>query len=197
VFHVPSSAKEEPKVIEYAPGVWGGITASGADDVKGMIVTNNIVSGTWHHGFHFTPQKCDDDNPPYTFLNNIAHSISGYGAIAENVKNECTLVKDFTAYKTTEASIMLGGPSKLNKGENLRSNTNRYGIAVHPGRGTSRLLNSFSYAEYLDNEDCPYPEEECDHCLPRGGVMVPLGAKGPNGSQHRDSRKESDRLPLF
>jgi len=133
VFHIPSSAKHEPKMMEYAVGFWGGITASGS--VSGMVVTNNIVSGTWHHGFHFIPQKCDDDNPPYTFLNNVAHSISGYGAIAENVGNACTEVKDFTAYKTTEASIMLGGPSPMNRGTNLRSIDTRYGPAIFPSGG--------------------------------------------------------------
>jgi hypothetical protein len=73
-------------MIKYAIGFWGGISASGKG-VTGMVVTNNIVSGTWHHGFHFIPSKCDDDTPTYIFYNNIAHSISGYGAIAENVAN--------------------------------------------------------------------------------------------------------------
>jgi len=83
-----------------------------------MNVTNNIVAGSWHHGFHFVPSRCGETNPDFIFEGNLAHSISGYGAVALNVANPCTEVRDFTAYKVTEASIMLGGPSTVNRGIN-------------------------------------------------------------------------------
>lgn len=83
---------------------------------KGMVVRNNIAAGSWHHGFHFTPKRCGDTNPDFIFENNVAHSISGYGAVASNVENDCTVVEDFIAYKCTEASIMLGSESMINRG---------------------------------------------------------------------------------
>ena len=108
VFHVIEIADQEPKMFEYF-GWKGGFTLSEMN--RGMIVRNNIVAGTWHHGYHFVPKRCNDNNPDFVFENNVAHSISGYGAIALNVRNDCTLVENFVAYKVTETSIMLGGGS--------------------------------------------------------------------------------------
>ena len=157
-----------------------------------MVVTNNIVSGTWHHGFHFIPSKCDDDTPTYIFYNNIAHSISGYGAIAENVSNKCTEVKDFIAYKVTEASIMLGGPSDINRGRNLKAIDTRYGPAIFPSFGVSEIIDSISYSELADNQDCP-PKSTCDHCMSRTGMIMPTGVNGG----HFDRQKKWFKLPLF
>ena len=81
-----------------------------------MTVRNNIASGSWHHGFHFIPLECGAGtgaNQVTVFRDNVAHSISGYGAIAANRDGnpECIEVIDFSAYKCTESSIMLGGAS--------------------------------------------------------------------------------------
>jgi len=99
-----------PEMIKY-PRSWplGAMTLSSGN--RNMVVTDNIVSGSWHHGYHFTPKRCTDDEPDFVFERNVAHTISGYGAIAANVENDCTEVKDFAAYKVTEAAIMLGGAS--------------------------------------------------------------------------------------
>ena len=96
----------------------GGYTLS--ENNSKLIVMFNIASACWHHGFHFTPLRCThsetDPNVKTRFSHNIAHSISGYGAIAANVEdNDCTIVKNFAAYKVTEASIMLGGASEENE----------------------------------------------------------------------------------
>ena len=148
-----------------------------------MTVTNNIVSGTWHHGFHFEPEACDRDThearveaqPNWVFRNNIAHSISGYGAIALNMEQPCTIVRDFLAYKCTETSIMLGGPSDVNVGRNLTSIDNRYGIGIHSGGdGDAHVYDSAAYGENEDNEDCP-PDgkgKNCDHCFDTTGVVL-------------------------
>ena len=64
----------------------GGISVS--DGTTKITVTNNVVSGTYFAGYHFKPDKCDKDshalisNADYVFTNNVAHSISGYGAVA-------------------------------------------------------------------------------------------------------------------
>lgn len=164
-------------------GWLGGFTLSEGN--THTTVTRNIAAGTWHHGFHFEPSACGEGSPSTIFRGNVAHSISGYGAIAKNVVNPCTEVKDFIAYKCTQSSVMHGGPSMINRGINLVSIDNHYGIAVHPGAGTSELVDSFSYAEYVANEDCP-ENSPCDHCMTRGGVLMPLGAKGPAGQAHLD-----------
>ena len=55
VFHVIENAGEESKMFEYL--FWkGGFTLSEGNSK--MIVTDNVVAGTWHHGFHFVPKRC-------------------------------------------------------------------------------------------------------------------------------------------
>jgi hypothetical protein len=135
------------------------------------------VSGTWHHAFHFKPYRCDhypttSDPDYFIFENNIAHSISGYGAIALNVVNDCTEVVDFGAYKCTEAAIMHGGASEKNVGRRLTSIDCRYGIAVHSGGGgQAEVWDSRAYGENPDNQDCP-PGSPCDHCVDTTGVVL-------------------------
>ena len=157
-----------------------------------MVVTNNRVAGTWHHGFHFKPSKCDRNDPDYIFENNIAHSISGYGGIAENNKWACAEVKDFLAYKCGEAAIMHGGPSMINRGRRLVSIESRYGIAVHASEGLAEVLDSKSVGEIEDNYDCP-EGSPCDHCIEKIGMVLPLGADGG----HNDRQEKSFKLPLF
>lgn len=145
LFHVIQEMDTRVKMQEYF-GWKGGFTLSEGNSA--MTITNNIVAGTWHHGFHFIPKRCDDSSPSVTFKDNIAHSISGYGAIAMNVVNSCTEVHDFTAYKVTEASIMLGGASKINRGRNLIAIDTRYSIGVvSGGGGDSEIIDSKVYGE--------------------------------------------------
>ena len=164
-----------------------------SENNSGMIVRNNIVAGTWHHGFHFVPKRCNDNNPDFVFENNVAHSISGYGAIAKNVRNDCTLVENFVAYKVTETSIMLGGASKINRGQNLKAIDTRYGIGIFSvDEGTAEILNSQVYGELTDNMDCPQGSP-CDHCMTARGIILNLPSEG----EHRDREEKSDMLPLF
>jgi len=101
----------------------------------------------------------------------VAHSISGYGAIALNVQNPCTEVSNFAAYKVTEAAIMLGGPSAINKGYNLKSIDTRYGLAVMSASGGKAIIeDSYIYGELTSNEDCP-EGSPCDHCMMTGFVV--------------------------
>ena len=118
---------DEPPVINQWPIVAdyeiGGITASQSNSK--MTVINNVVSGVWQVAFHFKPLRCDErpnpGNPDYDFYNNVAHSVSGNGAVALNVANSCTEVRDFVAYKCTHSAIVLGGPSDINRGRNIVS----------------------------------------------------------------------------
>lgn len=160
------------------PRVWplGAMIVS--ENTKGMTVTGNIVSGSWHHGFHYTPKRCPEygTSIDFTFENNVAHSISGYGAIAANVKNDCTEVLEFSAYKVTEAAIMLGGESDINRGTKINSIDTRYGIAVHtagPDSGKDPIAELHKckvYAELKDNLDCA-EGQVCDHCMERQGLV--------------------------
>ena len=53
VFNVIDDQNKEPAMREYL-GWRGGFTLSESN--KKMVVTDNIVAGTWHHGFHFDPK---------------------------------------------------------------------------------------------------------------------------------------------
>lgn len=142
---------------------------------------DNVVSGTFHEGYHFRPERCDwkthevlfDADPDFEFENNVAHSISGYGAIAQNIEQDCTIVHDIIAYKCTESVVMLGGPSfKANVGRNLVSIDNRFGIAVHGGAdGDAFVYDSKAYGENPMNEDCPQGSV-CDHCFDTTGIIL-------------------------
>jgi hypothetical protein len=67
------------------------------------------------------------------------------------VEYDCAYVEQFIAYKCTEASIVLVGPSTINRGEDIVSIDTRYGPAILPGKGSSELINSESYGEFADN----------------------------------------------
>jgi len=126
------------------------------------------------------------------FRNNIAHSISGYGVIAANVKNDCTEVTDIVAYKVTEAAVMHGGPSRINRARRLVSVDTRYGIAVHASFGVAEVNDCVSFGEITDNADCP-SGSPCDHCIDRTGLVLPLG----NDDGHEDRQPKFTKLPLF
>jgi hypothetical protein len=133
----------------------------------------------------------------------VAHSISGYGAIAANVEGEplCTAVRDFAAYKVTQAAIMLGGWSETNKGTALVSIDTGYGIGIHGGGcGNVVLEDSVMYGENADNQDC-HPDEQfpdtggvCDYCVHRYGLTL----ASMYHKEHRDREIEHWYwMPLF
>ena len=89
-----------------------------------------------------------------------------------NVGNDCTMVNNFVAYKVTEAAIMLGGPSGMNRGKNIISIDTRYGIGVFSaGGGDAQIINSQVYGELTDNMDCPNGSP-CDHCVDTRGIIL-------------------------
>ena len=181
----------------------GGITAS--ERTTKITIRDCIVSGSWHHGFHYVPEKCNKDTRQpvssanwHIFENNVAHSISGYGAISLNQNNDCTIVRDFLAYKCTEAAIHHGGPS-LNVGRNLVSIDSVYGLSVHGGDGKdAELYDSRVYGEPMDDSDNPInldgPEgSPSDHCLAPQGITVNFACDGA----HKDHHPKWFKFPLF
>ena len=191
----------EPVMFAYPiiqPYGIGGISVS--DGTTNIKVRDNVVSGTWHHGFHFVPSECDvtgyDDPPPsHVFEGNVAHSISGYGAIAINVEplQRCMEVHNFKGYKCTQATIHLGGRADLNVGKDLVSHDSHYGIAIMSGGGGDVLVkDSIVYGENTDNQDCP-PGSDCDHCLDTIGVVANM----PWPRAQPDHKTKWFKLPLF
>lgn len=181
-----------PIIQEFAIG--GISTSDGNSKVK---VRDNVVSGTWHHGFHFVPNECDvteADNPSHVFEGNVAHSISGYGAIALNTpKKRCMEVHNFKGYKCTQATIHLGTSSDLNVGTNIVSHDSHYGIAIMSGGGGDVLVkDSTVYGENTDNQDCP-PNSRCDHCVSTIGVVANM----PCPVAQPDHKTKWFKLPLF
>lgn len=162
-----------------------------------MVVMNNVVSGAWQSGYHFKPLRCDQSssvsNPDYHFVNNVAHSISGNGAVAKNVENSCTEVKNFVAYKCTHGAIMLGGASGINRGRNLVSIDNHWGLSIHSGAdGRAEIEDSRIYGEDTNNKDCPVGST-CDHCLDSTGIVLNQACAG----SHLDSQVKWFKHPLY
>jgi len=177
------------------PFAVGGVTAT--EGTSRIRMRDNIVSGSWHHGFHFKPHECDEntnDSSDFDFRGNVAHSISGYGAIALNVNNQCTEVSDFKGYKCTEATIHLGSDSGLeNRGRNIISADSHYGIAIMSGGGSNvHVKDSKVYGEHLDNKDCP-ENSPCDHCIDTLGIVSNMPC--PNALP--DHKTKWFKLPLF
>lgn len=151
-----------PKVFEYT-GWTGCVTISdqGGQSNSKLVVTDNVAAACWHHGFHYQPLDCDevvDANTHTRFEGNVAHSISGYGAIAANVAGNpsCTEVLDFTAYKCTESSIHLGGNSDINRARDIVSIDCGRGIGIHgSGCGDVEVIDCDIYGENRLNYDCP------------------------------------------
>lgn len=99
VFFHPDYEEAEKFWKFIVPGVFE--LASGTSS---MTVTNNIAFSGWHHGYQVQGHECDDNNPTWVFENNVAHSISGYGAVGAG-DFACTAFHDFTAYKCYESAF--------------------------------------------------------------------------------------------
>jgi hypothetical protein len=196
----------EPKIREFpilGDYEIGGITATQGSGLARITLKRNIISGTYHHAFHFKPKPCTGSTAElndFVFEDNVAHSISGYGAVAANTNHRCVEVEKFVAYKCTEASIMLGGSASGtgsnnvgNIGRELISIDSRYGIAVHSGGdGNAELIDSKVYGEVWANRDCP-PGSPCDHCLDTTGIILNCACSGA----HLDYQKKWFKHPLF
>ena len=191
---------EDGPVIDEWEGWTGCVTVSDTSNNK-LVITNNIASGCWHHGYHFIPLDCDeaiDENTKTYFFNNIAHSISGNGAVAANVAGNpsCTEVKDFKAYKCTQSSITLGGGSDINRGRDIVSIDVGQGIGVHGGEcGDVELIDVDVYGEFRDNPDCKdVALGECDYCYSRYGLILP----SIYSEAHKDKETiNSEWMPMF
>ena len=55
----PTAWASGTKQDEYS-GWTGGFTLSHPSNSK-LGVRDNVASGAWHHGFHYTPLECDDN----------------------------------------------------------------------------------------------------------------------------------------
>ena len=129
----------------------------------------------------------------YIFENNVAHSISGNGAVAMNVQNDCTEIGGFIAYKCTHSAIMIGGPSQINRGRDLISIDNHWGLAFHSGaNGDVEVYSSKVYGSNKDNIDCP-EGSRCDHCMDTIGVTLMQACE----TTHLDTQKKWFKHPLW
>ena len=194
-----------PKMHEYSG--WTGCFTLSEENNRRLVVKDNVASGCWHHGFHFLPRDCTDTqgaagaagDQGTWFAGNVAHSISGYGAIAANVVYRGgTCVRDFSAYKVTQSSIGLGSGSHKNQAENIVSIDVGHGIGVHGGNcGHVVIKNSKIYGDFADNTDCHGiggNHEDCDHCIDRFGLTM----ASIYSTEHRDREEEKwEWLPLY
>jgi len=109
------------------------------------------------------------------------------------VGNSCTEVRDFIAYKCTHSAIVLGGPSDINRGTNIISIDNHWGVAIHSGNdGKAELNDSTIYGEDALNQDCPVGAV-CDHCLDSTGITLNQVCS----SSHLDTNKKWFKHPLW
>lgn len=102
-------------------------------------------------------------------------------------------MNNFVAYKCTHSAIVLGGPSDINRGVNIISIDNHWGIAIHSGNdGKAELLDSTIYGEDEANKDCP-EGSICDHCLSSTGITLNQACS----TSHLDSQKKWFKHPLW
>ena len=188
---------ENGPVFDEWEGWTGCVTISDPNNNR-LLIQNNIASACWHHGFHYLPLSCTDPvdaNSKIRFEGNVAHTISGNGAVAANVDNSCTVVKDFKAYKCTQSSITLGGPSDINRATGIVSIDVGQGIGIHGGEcGNVEILDSDIYGEFKENRDCDNDPNGCEYCIDRLGIVLP----SIYNETHKDKETiDSDWMPMF
>lgn len=84
----------EPPYLTWSTIV-GGINVS---ECEPFLVKDNTVAATWHSGYQLPAKKCGDAS---VHTGNVAHSISGYGAIINKAGTVgCSEFTDFKGYKT-------------------------------------------------------------------------------------------------
>ena len=151
-------------------------------EIGGIVLTSNepftmndnIVAGAWHVGMKFPARKCGD---PAVYTGNVAHSISGYGAIVDTPASEtCNEFSDFKGYKTRIATVHMGGglKSALNKVHDIVSVDSAVGLMAF-GSGSARVEvedSIFYGAKDMENEDCP-EGGSCAACISKKGIWMP------------------------
>lgn len=132
-----------------------------------ITLTNSVVSGCDYAGFIVPGHTCGASATQTVFKNNVAHSISGAGALVfpdptDVTQKDCYEVSHFSAYKNDESGIEIQF-----LGDEIRANyvtliDNTQGVSIQPTnpeepngpKQLSILQNSFIYGETLA-QDCP------------------------------------------
>lgn len=101
-----SSIKPErkPKFNEWKVPVAAYLFANN----KESSARGNTAASSWGAGFIYDALNCDDKTPDFIFEHNIAHSMSGFGAIAvspSNTRYTCTEVSNFSGFKNSMGTI--------------------------------------------------------------------------------------------
>lgn len=110
---------------------------------------------------------------------NIAHSISGYGAIAQGsgqFSGDCGEFSGFKGYKTRIATVHIGGGvgRKINQVRDIVTIDSSTGImALGPDEGHVEVYDSIFYgSQDMPNKDCPN-NDKCGACMNKRGIWTP------------------------
>ena len=161
---------DKPSFLTWAGNI-GGILITGSDP---YLMKDNIVAGAWHTGFFFPSKGCGDAS---VHTGNVAHSISGYGAIVNSGASKvCSEFGDFKGYKNHLATVHMGGgtKSKLNKVRDIVSIDSAVGLmAFGTGGGRVEVEDVVIYgSKDMPNEDC-IGGASCYTCMSKHGIMMP------------------------
>lgn len=141
-------------------------------DASSMTVRNNTAAGTWHSGFRVPGVACEASKPSNVIEDNIAHSISGFGALVPEGEGDCSKFTKFYGYKNAQATVFMNTGKESRAEENI-SIDSHYGIVAFAGQHVEVRNNYIYGSEGMQNTDCPgVPSGKCD-CDSRLGAMAP------------------------
>lgn len=110
---------------------------------------------------------------------NVAHSISGYGVIAQGsgqVKGDCAEFSGFKGYKTRIATVHIGGgiKKKINQVRDIVAIDSATGVmALGLDHGHVEVYDSIFYgSQDMPNRDCPN-NNNCGACMNKRGLWIP------------------------
>jgi hypothetical protein len=155
-----------------------------------LRIINNTVSGVSYAGYIAQSHECGESSTQQVFLNNIAHSINGYGAVIFANQGSFSQVKycfeasRFTAYKCSQGGVITYNATLAATFSNMILIDNAIGGTIMIGDETNEnntqlalFKDSIIYGE-TDARDCK-AKDACTavaadprECFSRIGIMT-------------------------
>jgi hypothetical protein len=157
-----SSIKPEryPKFNEWKVPVAAYLFANN----KATTVQGNTASSSWGAGFIYDARDCDDSTPEFVFQHNIAHSISGFGAVPQKPNKSrvgCTEVSNFSGFKNSMGTVHHAAQTGELRCKNITSVDSGIGIScIGAANEKVEISDSQIFGNYdLQMLDCPREAE--------------------------------------
>ena len=143
-----------------------------------ITFTDNIAAGCPYAGF-IAPGHACGDTAQVNFRNNVAHSVSGYGAYmyknpADSSASRCFEVSHFTGYKVSEPCVMTFAQTLEHRANSLTCIDNEKGLSLNTADQEADEVEITLSSSFIAGEtrslDCP-DSANC-YCEPKYGVMT-------------------------